>query len=101
MGRMLLVKRDPYYVKTRGGIHLPSMSTEPQAVGTVLKAGPGSHNRAGKLTPMEIHAGDRIAFRKYARFGIEFDDIDLVMLDEADVFVKLQGADGEKEKADP
>ena len=41
--------------------------------GEVLSAGPGKMMADGKRSPMDIKAGDRVLFRKYAGAEIEED----------------------------
>lgn len=55
---------------TASGIVLPETAKEKPQEGKVLAVGPGTRNDKGERAPLDVKAGDRVLFAKYA--GTEF-----------------------------
>src|SRR6185437_4189312 len=51
--------------RTKGGILIPDTVKEKPQEGEVIAVGPGGRDEAGKLTPMDLKAGDRVLFGKW------------------------------------
>jgi len=60
--------------------------------GEVVAVGPGTQAEGGKREPMDVKAGDRILFGKYAGTEIKIDDQDYVIMREEEIFAVLQEA---------
>jgi chaperonin GroES len=78
--------------RTAGGIIIPDTAKEKPIMGEVLSVGPGARDENGNVVPLDVKAGDRIVFGKYAGTEVKLDGEDLVILKEADVFGILKGA---------
>ncbi len=78
--------------KTKAGIYLPdTASKEKPMEGTVIAVGPGRLLDDGKRTPVDVKAGDRIVFAKYA--GTEFkteDDEEYLIISEKDIMAVIE-----------
>ena len=92
LGDRVIVKPVAREEKTKGGIFLPdTASKEKPMQGTVIAVGPGRLMDDGKRTPVEVKAGDRIVFAKYA--GTEFkteDDEDYLIISEKDIMAVIE-----------
>ncbi|MDP6604342.1 MAG: co-chaperone GroES [Rhodospirillales bacterium] len=88
----LLVRRMEEDERTAGGIIIPDTAKEKPIMGEVLSVGPGARDENGNVVPLDVKAGDRIVFGKYAGTEVKLDGEDLVILKEADVFGILKGA---------
>jgi chaperonin GroES len=71
--------------KTAGGIIIPDSAKEKPQRGKIISAGPGKVDKNGKRTPLEVRAGDRIIFSKYAGTEIKIDGIEHVFMKEDDI----------------
>lgn len=62
----ILVKRSNDDEKTAGGIIIPDTAKEKTYRGEVISVGKGKILEDGKVRPMQVKAGDKILFEKYA-----------------------------------
>jgi len=85
----VLVRRDTKEDKTPGGLLLPDTAKERPQRGTVLAVGPGKphRDREGRM-PMQVKAGDRVLFPRYAGGDVPGYD-DLLFLREEDILAVL------------
>lgn len=81
----LLVRRVEEAEKTKGGIIIPDAAKERPLEGNVISVGAGKRSEDGTLIPLDVKAGDRILFGKYAGTEINVDGVDLVVMDAKDV----------------
>ena len=58
----VLVKRLEQEEKTAGGIIIPDTAQEKPMEGKVVAVGSGTRSEDGKITPLDVKAGDRILF---------------------------------------
>ena len=56
----VLVKRVEQDEKSAGGIIIPDTAQEKPMEGKVIAVGTGTREEGGKLTPLDVKAGDRI-----------------------------------------
>src|SRR3989344_4883915 len=68
----VLVRRIEAEEKTAGGIIIPDTAKEKPQEGEVVSVGTGTRADDGKVTPLDVKAGDRILFGKWS--GIELKD---------------------------
>jgi chaperonin GroES len=66
LGDRVLIKQIDSEEVTKGGIVLPDTAKEKPQEGEVLAVGPGKMLDNGQRAPMEVKAGDRVLFAKYA-----------------------------------
>jgi chaperonin GroES len=81
----LVVKRTKEEEKTKGGIIIPDSAKEKPVEGTVVAVGNGKILKDGKQRPLDVKAGDRVLFGKYAGTEVKIDGEEHVMLREDDV----------------
>jgi chaperonin GroES len=82
----LIVKRiETAEQKSAGGIIIPDTAKEKPQEGKVVAVGKGKINDDGKVTPLDIKAGDRILFGKYSGSEIKIDGEEHLILREDDV----------------
>ena len=82
----IIVKPEPAEEVTKSGIIIPDTAKEKPLHGTIVAAGPGRTDDNGKLVPMQLKAGDKVLYGKYAGTEVHIDDEDLLMMKETDVF---------------
>ena len=88
----LIVKRlEEGEQKSAGGIIIPDTAKEKPQEGKVLAVGKGKTNDDGKTIPLDVKAGDRILFGKYAGSEIKVDGEEHLIMREEDILGVLEG----------
>lgn len=86
----LIVKRLEEEEKTKGGIIIPDTAKEKPVEGKVIAAGDGRIKKDGTKMKMEVKAGDRILFAKYAGTEVKIDGEEHLMMKEDDVLAIIE-----------
>jgi chaperonin GroES len=86
----VLIKRVEAEEKVKGGIIIPDTAKEKPMEGKVIAVGAGRLDDDGKRVPMEVKAGDRILFGKYAGTEIKIDDEEHIILGENEILGIIQ-----------
>ena len=94
----VLVRRIEQQEKTAGGIIIPDTAKEKPQEGEVIAAGAGLKNEEGKLTPLDVKAGDRILFGKWSGTEVRIDGEDLLIMKESDILGIVEGTPVAKKK---
>lgn len=81
----VLVQRVEAETKTAGGIIIPDNTKERPAEGKVISVGSGHRLTDGSLRPLEVKAGDRVLFGKYAGTEIKVSGVEYLMMKEDDI----------------
>ncbi len=81
----ILVKRLTNEEKTKGGIIIPDSAKEKPQEGEVIAVGNGKILENGQKHPLDVKAGDRILFSKYAGSEIKIDGEEYTIMREDDV----------------
>ena len=81
----VVVKRLEGEEKTKGGIIIPDTAKEKPQEGKVVAVGPGGRDENGKLTPLDVKAGDRVLFGKWSGTEVKIDGEDLLIMKESDI----------------
>ncbi len=81
----LIVKRIEEEEKTKGGIIIPDTAKEKPQEGKVIAAGKGKMSDQGKLIPLDVKAGDRVLFGKYAGTEVKIDGEEHLIMREEDI----------------
>jgi chaperonin GroES len=87
----ILVKRLDQEAKSKGGIIIPDTAKEKPQEGKVVAVGKGKVNDDGKITPLDVKAGDRILFGKYSGTEVKIDGEDFLIMREDDILGVLEG----------
>jgi chaperonin GroES len=80
----ILVRRVEEQEKTRGGLIIPDSAKERPLAGNVIAVGAGKRED-GKVTPLDVKAGDRVLFGKYSGTEIKVEGVDHVILREDEI----------------
>lgn len=87
----VLVQRIEEEEKTKGGIIIPDTAREKPQQGKVVAVGPGRIDDKGNRVPMNVKAGDRVLFGKYAGSEVEIDDEQYLIMREDDILGVIEG----------
>jgi len=81
----VLVRRIEAEEKTAGGIIIPDSAKEKPSEGEVVAVGSGTRSDDGKVTPLDVKAGDRVLFGKWSGTEVKLDGEDLLIMKESDI----------------
>jgi len=81
----VLVKRLAEEEKTKGGIIIPDTAKEKPIEGKVIAAGKGRVKEDGAVIPLEVKAGDKVLFNKYAGTEVKIDGEEHLIMREDDI----------------
>ena len=73
---------------TKGGIILPDTAKEKPQEGEIVAVGPGKLTDDGTRIAMDVKAGDKVIYAKYAGTEVEIDDEKLMIMRESDIMAK-------------
>jgi chaperonin GroES len=90
LGDRLVVRPSAREEMTKSGIVLPDTAKERPQEGTILSVGPGRTLDDGKIEKMEVRAGQKVLFQKYAGTEFKLDDEDLLILSQKDVLAVIE-----------
>jgi len=96
----VLVRRIEGVEKTAGGIIIPDTAKEKPQEGEVIAAGTGAKSEEGKVTPLDVKAGDRILFGKWSGTEVKIDGEDLLIMKESDILGIIEGGASKKKAAE-
>ena len=81
----LIVQRIEGEEKTSGGIIIPDTAKEKPIEGKVIAVGNGKVQEDGKVRPLDVKAGDRVLFSKYAGTEVKIDGEEHLIMREEDI----------------
>jgi chaperonin GroES len=81
----VLVRRIEAEAKTAGGIIIPDTAKEKPQEGEIVSVGSGTKAEDGKVTPLDVKAGDKILFGKWSGTEVKVDGEDLIIMKESDI----------------
>ncbi len=81
----ILVKRLEEEQKTKGGIIIPDTAKEKPMEGEIVAVGKGKVAEDGKLIKLDVKAGDKVLFNKYAGNEVKIDGVDYLIMREDDI----------------
>ncbi|MCI5686928.1 co-chaperone GroES [Anaerovoracaceae bacterium 42-11] len=85
LGSRVVIKKLEAEEKTQGGIILASAAKEKPQMAEVVAVGPGT-----KDEPMELKAGDKVVFSKYAGTEIKYDGEEYTIMSQADILATVE-----------
>ncbi len=85
LGDRVVVKPKPKDEMTSSGIVLPDTASDKPQEGSVVSVGPGRVLDNGKRVEMEVKAGDKVLFAKYAGSEVKLDSEDYLVIRESDL----------------
>ena len=76
---------------TKSGLVLPDTAKEKPQQGEIVAVGPGRVLDSGERVTLDLNAGDRVLFAKYAGTEFKLEDDELLILSEKDVLAVMVG----------
>jgi chaperonin GroES len=70
---------------TAGGIFIPETAKEKPQKGEVIAVGNGKKTEDGKIIPIDVKAGDKVLFGKYAGTEIKVEGEEFLIMREDDI----------------
>src|SRR3712207_1019647 len=67
--------------------------------GEIIAAGPGARDETGKLTPLDVKAGDRVLFGKWSGTEVRIDGEDLLIMKESDIMGVIEQSASKRKAA--
>ena len=95
----ILVERLEDGEQVRGGILIPDSAREKPQQGKVIAVGNGKRLEDGTVAPLDVKAGDRILFAKYAGSEVQIDDSEYLILREDEVLAVVEETTKESQQA--
>jgi chaperonin GroES len=89
LGDRVVVKRLDAEEKTKSGIIIPDNAKEKPSQGEVIAVGPGRTTDDGKTIRMELKAGDKVLFGKWAATEVKVDGEEVLVLKQDDVIAVM------------
>ena len=81
----VVIKRMEEEKLSAGGIVIPDSATEKPIKGEVVAVGTGIRAEDGKVTPLDVKAGDKILFGKWSGTEVKVDGEELLIMKESDI----------------
>ena len=85
MNDNVLVLRVEEEQTTAGGIIIPDTAKKKPQEGKVIAVGSGKSGKDGNRIPLDVKAGDRILFSKYAGTEIRINGVEHIFMKETDI----------------
>ncbi len=85
--------------KSAGGIIIPDTAQEKPMEGKIVAVGQGHKDDDGKITPLDVKAGDTVLYGKFAGTEVRIDGKDLLIVKESDILAVIEGKASSKRKA--
>jgi chaperonin GroES len=95
----VLVRRVESEEKTAGGIIIPDTAKEKPSEGEVIAVGSGHKAEDGKVTPLDVKAGDRILFGKWSGTEVKIDGQEYLIMKESDILGIIEKKSSDKKAA--
>ena len=81
----VLVKRMEEETKTAGGIIIPDTNKEKPAQGEIVAVGSGHRLSDGSVRELDVKAGDKVLFGKYAGTEVKVEGNEYLIMKEEDI----------------
>ena len=81
----VVIRRMESEAKTAGGIIIPDTAKEKPMEGKVVSVGPGARDDNGRITPLDVKAGDTVLFGKWSGTEVKIDGEDVLIMKESDI----------------
>ena len=81
----VLVERVEAMEKSAGGLFIPDTAKEKPQEGKVVAVGKGKRREDGSVSALDVKAGDRILFSKYAGSDVTIDGKEYIIMREDDI----------------
>jgi chaperonin GroES len=91
LGDRVVVRPSEREEMTKSGIVLPDTAKEKPQEGTIVAAGPGRILDDGKRESMDVKAGDKVLYAKYAGTEFKIEGEDLLIVKQSDILAVVEG----------
>jgi chaperonin GroES len=91
LGDRVVVKALEREQQTSSGIYLPDTVQEKPQEATVIAVGPGKLLDNGTRAPIDVKAGDKVLFSKYAGTEVKQLNEEYMILRESDILAVIEG----------
>ena len=91
LGDRVVIKPSAREEMTKSGIVLPDTVKEKPQEGTIIAAGPGKVLDDGKRETMDVKAGDKVLYAKYAGTEFKIDGDELLIVSQKDILAIVEG----------
>ncbi len=91
LGDRCVIKPSAREEMTKSGIVLPDTAKEKPQEGTIVAAGPGKILDDGKRETMDVKAGDKVLYAKYAGTEFKIDGDELLIVSQKDILAIVEG----------
>ena len=86
----VVVRPMPGEEMTKSGIVIPDTAKEKPQEGTVIAVGPGRILDDGKREQIDLRAGDKVLYAKYAGTDFKLDGEDLLIISHKDILAVVE-----------
>lgn len=90
LGDKVVIKVLEGEMKTKSGIVLPDTAKEKPSEGQVIAVGTGKVLENGQRIALDVKAGDKIIFSKYAGTEVKFEGQDYLIVSERDILAIVE-----------
>jgi chaperonin GroES len=90
LGDRVVVQPSAREEMTKSGIVIPDTAKEKPQEGTILAAGPGRVLEDGTREAMDVRAGDKVLYAKYAGTEFKLDGEDLLIVSQKDILAIVE-----------
>ena len=91
LGDRVVIQPSAREEMTKSGIVIPDTAKEKPQEGTILAAGPGRVLDDGKREAMDVNAGDKVLYAKYAGTEFKIEGEDLLIVSQKDILAIVEG----------
>ena len=95
----VVVRRLEQEERTAGGIIIPDTAKEKPQQGEIIAVGPGGRDESGRVTPLDVKAGDRVLFGKWSGTEVKIDGQEYLIMKESDIMGVLEDVGAAKKAA--
>ena len=89
LGDRVVLKEAVAEETTKSGIVLPFQAKEKPQYAEVIEVGPGAVVD-GKTVPMEVKAGDKVIYQKYAGTEVKLGDDEYIIVKQSDILAVIK-----------
>ncbi len=91
LGDRVVIEPSEREERTASGIYVPETAKEKPQEGVILAVGEGRWDEEGKRRmPLDVKAGDKVLYAKYAGTEVKLDDKRYLILSEKDILAILE-----------
>jgi chaperonin GroES len=90
LGDRVVIEPTPREEMTKSGIVLPDTAKEKPQEGKILAVGPGAFDNDGKRVPIDVKAGDKVLYAKYAGTEFKIEGDELLIVSQKDILAIVE-----------